>query len=462
MDPARSNQRFMIIDGKDPGYVGERPGFTPDGAHVVCIGQNDQSGKQALLVDGRPSVSADAIENFAIGATGDVAAVATIEGRRALYLNGKPVPGGEDAVALKFSPDGKHWAARCEAPPRAWVVTDGTKGQEYGKISDLAFSPDSSKCLYVAEVGSKKFVVVNGQEEPGNTFLQVRPIFAATGSHYAYTAGGGPGAIKAYYDGKELPQSYLVFGLTLSPDGTRHAYYGASDALNSMLVVDGDVKGSAGGQGGQPMFSPDGKHVVAAATSPKNRDLTMYVDGGYMAAPSGFPKFCCFTNDSQHLLTEAGDDGAGGQGRAYYLDGKRVVVFSGLGVQWQGGIPKLWEARDDGSIIVVGAEPKGTSYGAMKRVRITPDPAHTVATMVSDYEAAQAQAKADAEAAAKKKADEVKAAQEKAARWSPAPACTVRTRGRRTAARLGRASASRSRSRRRRGSAPASGAIGRA
>ena len=164
-------------------------------------------------------------------------------------------------------------------------MTDGKKGQEYVGVSDVSFTPDSSKCIYIAEVPPKKFVVVNGEEEQGNQAILVKPFSAQTGGHYAYTAGGGAGSIKAYFDGKELPQTYLVFGLTLSPDGSRMAYYAARDAPGLAFVLDGKVQGGAGGQGGQPLFSPDSKHIVAFAQSPTDRNATLYIDGGYMPPP---------------------------------------------------------------------------------------------------------------------------------------------------------------------------------
>jgi hypothetical protein len=178
------------------------------------------------------------------------------------------------------------------------------------------------------------------------------------------------------------------------------------------------VKGGAGGQVGQPIFSPDSKHVVAFAQSPTNRNATLFIDGGYMPTPegAGYPRLLGFTNDSQHLIMEATESVEGRPGRGYYIDGKRVALVSAMGVNWANVQQnKFWEAQEDGSVIFVGATPVANGYGEMKRIKVMPERSTSVATMVGAWEA-EAKKKADeAQAAKDKAAADAKAAQEKAA-----------------------------------------------
>src|SRR5690606_38553644 len=51
----KSNEKFLIIDGKDAGYVGEAPQFTPDGKRVVSLG--GVRPKQSVLLDGKPVIT---------------------------------------------------------------------------------------------------------------------------------------------------------------------------------------------------------------------------------------------------------------------------------------------------------------------------------------------------------------------------------------------------------------------
>jgi hypothetical protein len=433
-DRQKNNEPFLVINGKPVDYAGERPQFTPDG-RVVCIGRDGQSGEYLLLLSGKPILKAHRIDNVTISPSGDIAAVAVVGDKSMLYINGKAVPGTENAggspgslglhgSSVMFSPDGNRWALHCSDLPRsrAWVVVDGAKQREYNATAHLAFSPDSSKCIYVADMSGMKFVVVNGEEEEGNQQLAIPPIFAG-GNHYAYVA-GQYAAVKVYHDGKAQSPTSNVIGLTMSPDGTRIAYYGASTALQSALIVDGEAKGGAGGQGGGAiLFSPDSKHIVAMAQSPNDRNASIYIDGDYVAPPQGaqYLRLAGFTPDSQHLIMESTEAAPnGGPLRSFYVDGERVLQLSGMAVTiprqpGPADVVKAWEARDDGSIVFIGSDSSGTNYGPIKRFHVKPPAGEGVAGMVSRYKSATADAEAAKQAAAEKKAADEQAARDKAA-----------------------------------------------
>ena len=171
--PGTTDELFLLIDGKDAGYVGSLPRFTPDGRRIVSIRRNgpQEGGGYSVLVDGKPTLTVPSLhnDNYVLSSRGDIAVIGIMEGgtKRQLFINGKLAPAGDHVWGVTFSPDGKRWAAQCNDDPLSWVVVDGVKHQHYARVSAIAFTPDSSRCVYVAESGVKKFVVIDGEEGAG-------------------------------------------------------------------------------------------------------------------------------------------------------------------------------------------------------------------------------------------------------------------------------------------------------
>jgi WD40 repeat protein len=399
--PMKPGDIFLIIDGKEAGYTCQRPQLTPDGKHVVCT--EGGQGKQSLLVDGKPIMTVFSIDKFTFSLSGDIAAIASVTaGKKRLYINGKPVAGGEDAWGVTFSPDGKHWATTCVSSPAFWVVVDGKKQQEYTTVHDVAFTPDSSKCVYIAETGVKKFVVVNGEEDEGSTNIPTPPMFGKTGKHLAYCGVQGWQVTSVHHDDKVVAKNRQVSELTLSPDGARYAYHNALDALSGQLIVDGGVKGGSTGGGtaynDKIFFSPDSHHIAAMSSSPPKGERAVYLDGRFVPLPKGlqYVKLLGFTQDSQHLLIRGAELAKGGSYYLdrYFLDGKYVAQFVAAGISsgLAGGnyellamLSEFWEAQPDGSIVLIGHEPdEDKQRGAVKRVKVTPDPGTSIATWAAE------------------------------------------------------------------------------
>jgi len=303
----------------------------------------------------------------------------------------------------------------------AWVVVDGKRQLVYAKVSDLAFTPDSSRCVYVAEAPStggpgQNFVVINGEEGPGHRTLRVKPAFSKNGNRVLYAGEVMGGKVQVYLDGKPLPPSQNAHNLTFSPDGSRHAYYAAESSLASALMVDGEPKGRGGGVGGPILFSEDSKHIVTIASSPKGGGEAMFVDGEFLAFPKALQGAgpLAFTADHRNLIIGGLESGPEGRpARTYYLNGTRVAQFSSQGVSSFGamGQPRPWETQPDGSVLFIGAEPTGLFGGQMKRIKVIPGSGTSVATWIADAEAAHKKAAEDtATAAAKAKADKEAAA----------------------------------------------------
>jgi hypothetical protein len=369
----------LIVDGKDPGYVGEKPQFTPDGKHLVCIA--GQMPKFTLLVDGKEMVSGQGIDKFVISPTGDIGAIVMpgTDGRKKLFLNGKPVV--DDATDVVFSPDGKRLAAICALNRKAWVVLDGEKQKEYWPIQSVAFTPDSSKCVYVAGIGEKSYVVVNGKEnDAGNVLLHYRPMYSVTGNSIIYESGFMMQRLSVYYNDHIEPQSLANFNMTLSPDGAHYKYYRKDPDNQVRLIEDGAANApSAMQMGGPILYSTDSKHFVAPLFQ------SFWCDGQKIVIPT---TPIGFTPDSQHLILKGRESTKDGvMLNTYYVNGDLVAKFSARGTTWAGyGIPKAWEQQPDGTIVFVGPT-TGVAYGLgpIKRITVTPDPARNYITWLASF-----------------------------------------------------------------------------
>jgi WD40 repeat protein len=432
-------QRLLVIDGKEPGYTAERARFSADSKHVVVTtgGRNEQK----LLVDGKVVLDTKAtIERFRLSPNGDIAALVQkvpYDPEQALFINGKQVPDVIGVRDIRFSPDGKHWAAKCtrQSNQVKWYVVDGKKHQEYAEVSAPYFSPDSSKCVYVAETGQKKFIVTNGEEDEGNLVLRGL-AFGKTGSKFAY--GGGPAALKIYHDGKASQPYRNVFALQISPDGNRIAYYTANSPTYSDFYVDGELKGGGGAFGDRMVFSPDSKHLAGRAHSPEGS--TIYINGRFLPGRRANGGPVAFTPDNKHLLTVGAvpnDQNPHMPQEAWLLDGEVVARFSPRNPTWinsptrerkagsGGALPwgvsadkdddDDWEFLPDGRIVLVGVTvAPGNGYGPLTRFTITPSKDTTFDVWFDDVKAAEEKEAAEALAAKEKAAAEKAAATEKA------------------------------------------------
>jgi len=133
-------------------------------------------------------------------------------------------------------------------------------------------SPDSKRVAYVARVGDKQFVVVDGKEEKQYDGIgEGTPIFSPDSKRVAYNARVGDKWL-VVADGKE-EKRYDGIGTTLifSPDSKRVAYK-ALVGDKQLVVVDGKEEKQYDGivtlGGGRIIFDPpDSLHYLAAKGS---------------------------------------------------------------------------------------------------------------------------------------------------------------------------------------------------
>jgi Tol biopolymer transport system component len=456
---ARNSKHALILDGKDTGYYGERPQFTPDSKHLICVSQNPKGG-QAVLVDGKPVFAAEQIVGVYIAPVGNrLIFEAYSEGQSRLIVDGKPVMVNGKPVNLNgnsgargnkvvFSPNGKRYAAICGQTPNAFVIVDGKKEQEYAGISSfgenaqtVAFSADSSKLAYIAQTqnaarGNGTFVVINGEESEG-LGLNTSFWFSPDGKRIAYAGDiGSAGQQKAFLsiDGKSQPldPKTQVQNFTFSPDSSRYAF---RSAAGGMVFLDGKETGivSAGSQ--KPgdtgfQFSPDSKRFAVRGGRPADGKNGLFVDNQLVFSPSSSYvnlQYQAFTPDSQHLLWVTQEPAIGAKAApgnseyVLYADGKPVArsdaalntTNSSVGTKfipyptnsWK--MPRAWRANAAGQLNFIGVVD-----GDIKRHTITPAADASIASMIADIKAAEAKAITDAKAAKEKAEADKKAAAE--------------------------------------------------
>jgi hypothetical protein len=288
-----TGSRRSSSTAKPAGYSGMDPQFSGDGKHLFVRtwvplekGPDGKSSGQALqvLVDGKPWIKAQEATLFPAPVGDLVVNVVHRFGSNGapafLVVAGKKVDGSEASAIdrVTFSPDGKRYAAECRTAASAqFVVVDGKRGQEYSTVMNVAFSPDSSRCAYVAIMNAKYFMVVDGEESDG--FLSVQDFtFGGGGKRTGYLAQADSSTKTLMVDGQPASVKALsITELQFSDDGARCAYL--MNSANAMhLVLDGaentellfrPFQRIPQGQASY-VLSREGKHVASFAASAKD------------------------------------------------------------------------------------------------------------------------------------------------------------------------------------------------
>jgi len=398
----------FYLDGKPAGYMGGNPQFTADGKHLFTeMMYSRPTPYTEVLLDGKPIMKATAVQLYMPPAGYNFVAVLGTgigDNYRFLAAGNKKVErsecrgsGGYDQIS--FTPDGKHWAARCQSGSGTYfVVADGKRGSEYGNISKLNFTADGT-VTYFATQGRQNYVVIGDQESEGYDGLSPAgqpdpaqggfPGPSVMGEHLAYVSRtpGQRGAVM-HIDGKAFPATD-VGKLQFSPDGKRFAFVTTgNDPRYGTVVLDGVSQAGTYMDMSQTqrknhgyiptiIFSPDSKHVAWYGISPADPGSSgLFVDGKFVrSGEAGLtPYHVTFTPDSKHLVygsivrTEPSSFGV-------FVDGRQAAQLDLNNSLMQN--ESSWQWADDGSLLVFGQDADG-----MKRLRIKPADDTSVATMV--------------------------------------------------------------------------------
>lgn len=209
------------------------PSFSADGKHVAFIGMT----RFDSIIAGVPTtISMDVVlDNKVIASYPDLTATSMDLNERMLLTSFNPVTNelayvvnnygspfdrfkGESFVVFGnkkskiypeidgvpvFSPDGKHTAFIARKAPQnlvaapgprneATVVCDGHETQtDMYSAQNLMFSPDSTRCIFTANVGSSETLVVSGQNVASGVRGYIRNLIINSRNTIAYTVTDG-------------------------------------------------------------------------------------------------------------------------------------------------------------------------------------------------------------------------------------------------------------------------------
>jgi len=393
--------RLVVVDGRAADYNCEAARISPDGRHVACFTRAatlPAGHSRGVLVDGKLTVSGPKVDLLKLSPSGDVfVRVSDATNNSTLYRNGTLVESSQGATEVSWSPDGAHWVVKGISKMGAahWIMYDGEKQKDYTQVSDVVFSGDATAWGYLAQSDKGSHIVINGEERTTNPFVR-GPQFAKTGHNFVYAA--GPNTVKIFFNGTESMPLPSIFGLELSPDGTRSGYFAGVSGLTTQLTIDGVPKGLPRGYdvGQRVVFSPDSKHVVATAMHPVRKSPTIYVDGTFLPLAEFQLSPREFTPDNQHLIfTSPGPVFEKVvQTARTYVDGDVVATCSARGVTWANS-PKMvrpaigvlqwlqspktvdpdakdYEIEADGSLVLICSTPAPGGYGPIKKITVTP------------------------------------------------------------------------------------------
>jgi hypothetical protein len=403
-NPVNREQHALLVDGKPAGYppagyqVQEEFRFTGDDAHLFIKTGVPRMGALQLFVDGKPFLRAGGARLYQApvgNAFATVVQPGSPGGPAAEFIDiaGKKVPGSEGTQidSIRWSPDGKHWAAKVTTAARSmFVIADGKKGLEYTYIGEIAFTATGT-VVYTATNAGKGFVIVGDQESdgyPGSTY-GADPIppavpkgFMIAGTRVGYMANTAAGGFDrlAVVDGKVWSRRRAQ-DLTLSPDGSRFAFmFEGGVNLDGTDVPWGGLiqyKPAMINQWNMPparfLFSPDSKHLVAFGQSPNGAGIL--VDGRFLLAGNGSPYSPTFTPDGRHLFWK--DHLLNDSHWAVFLDGQPVVMLDQNFARLL-NYPGAWEMGTDGVLTLIGATEEG-----VKRFRITPGSDTSIETLLA-------------------------------------------------------------------------------
>jgi WD40-like Beta Propeller Repeat len=310
----RADRSFVGRDGgEDPSYEAPTrsvpPVFSPHGTHLAYGARVD--GVYRLIVDGQP-IGEMALAPIAAGFSPDGNRLAYVELREApgekpefrIVLDGKPgewFRGMRNAGGvLQFSPDSRRFAYYRinENLEGQWVV-DGTEQRWVNDVRPLtfarvrgigaveppmvaAFSPDSRRFAYWADVKEKGVAVIEDDVAGPLVHGAGRPVF--------------------------------------SSDSRRLAYGAQTFAKKIVVVVDG-VAGAewASPDSGDPVFSPDGRHVAI---------MLQREEGGFLRKHRVYSVVL----DDQVLADEPGDDSSAEV--VFSPDGTHLAWWLRQGADW--------------------------------------------------------------------------------------------------------------------------------
>lgn len=236
----------------------------------------------------------------------------------------------DELSSVQTAPDGKHVGYIWPVDGKVAAVIDGKQGETYDEIDwdHIFFSKNGERYAYRAKKAGKLVFVVDGLENEAYEDLGWGPGFSPDSAHSAYLGIRG-GKCFLVLDGKVAAQNNgRGNDFRWSPDGNHwahNAWYRPDPNVwlaKCFIVLDGEPQQEYADVT-EPVFSPDGKHLVYAAEDDgKPRKTMIILDGEKwkefegctiekLAFTNGSGKLVCIMQDKDHKRFAVVDNAEG-------------------------------------------------------------------------------------------------------------------------------------------------------
>lgn len=387
-DPADPEKHTLIVDGRPAPYKGVRPEFDANG-RLFTVTIDPESAKETLQLDGKPWFTAYRVGVYPAPVGENVAATGDMGSQNVeLFINGASVASAPQIDDVTWSPDGQRYAALCGTTQHTkYAILDGVNGPELQNITDIAFSPDSKRLVYIGFADGRHHVVFDNESVmEGAASMVVKPFFYGPRHEVAFVQAQAFNNMALVVGEQMFGGLTNVTGLTPSPDGTRVAFVHGNMNATSAVIGDMEYSGftpasfqaAASGATETPkwfVFSPDGKHVARMVMSPEPRGpMGVMVDETLIQTKSTRISRPHFTPDSRHLFWVEAEK----PHHVIYLDGEPVARYDLTSYTYWESTPDAWGMDPDGTFVLMGPV-----ANQVTRLSITPSDATSIDTMIA-------------------------------------------------------------------------------
>jgi WD40 repeat protein len=292
--------------------------ISPNKEHFAFVVKRDNG--MCVIVDGKEQKKYDSIWGAGADRKG------TFGDRTVIYgYDRKPI----------FSPDSNKIAYVAQEGTKKFVVVNAIEGKRYDEVCSYKFSPDSQRFGYLAKEAGKIFAIVDAIE--GKRYDDVSWFnFSPDSKRFAYIAWVGEREFIVVdgHEKKEYPDIYNIMDYTFSPDGRKLSYIAEGKGAKDFVVIN-DVKGKLYNRIGEFLFSSDSKRFAYEAG--KDGKSFVVIDGVEFtkySKPSYDKYHVTFSPNSKRVAFIAREGNKefvvvdGGEGKRYEYNSIGEIHFS--------------------------------------------------------------------------------------------------------------------------------------